>query len=534
MPPRLLILFGSILLTCAATLAPVIISIRIANIDDARNEQARLQAFANRVMAHTESITNEAISGLARVLPDEHTPCSPENIEQLRRRVFNYYFIRDAGFYSGKQYLCSALMGDVQDQNLTMPAPGRLTRDGYSIWFSQMNPLSDLRSDIQIGRNGRYVSIDPQSYVDLIDPAQRPIAVIDADQNVVLAVSPGTSGAEMIKAWKTGGHIEGSRWRYAVARSAKRPALAVVVKTLRDLPSSSAITSLITWVGGGLAIACLVGYLGYRRVSRQLSFPATLQWAISHRGIEVHYQPVIGLGDGRCAGVEAVARWQLRGRAVAPEVFIAVAEQNQLIQGLTDLVLDKAIEGALRELRADPSFYLSVNVSASDLQDGRLPQAIAKRLAGTGVKPGQICIEIDEHHLSNAPDVRNAINALREAGYPVYIDNFGTTYAGLAYLQSFTVDALKLDRSFVAAIGNEATPSVVVTHTIAMAHELGLKIIADGIENQNQFDYLREQRVQYGQGWFFCEPLASNEFLDWIRRRNEQNANANSAGGAHA
>lgn len=520
MPPRLLILFGSILLTCAATLAPVLISIRIANIEDASSEQTRLQNFANRVVAHTEAITHEAFNGLAQALPDDTAPCSTENIEQLRRRVFNYFYIRDAGVYSGKQYLCSALLGDVRDQNLTMPPPSRVTHDGYSVWFNRMNPLSDLRSDIQIGRNGRYVSIDPQSFVDLIDPAQRPIAVIDAEQGVVLAVSPGTSEEEMMNAWTVGGRIDSARWRYAVARSAKRPALAVVVKALRDRPTSGAITSLITWVGGGLALACLVGYLGYRRVSRQLSFPATLQWAISHRRIDVHYQPVIRLENGRCVGLEAVARWQLRGRDVAPEVFFAVAEQHQLMQALTDLVFDKAIEGALRELRADPAFYLAINVSASDLQDGRLLQRIANRLAGTDVAPAQICIEIDEHHLANASDVRNAIHALRDAGHPVYIDNFGTTYAGLAYLQTFAVDALKLDKSFVGAIGKEATPSVVVTHTIAMAHELGLTIIAEGVENQHQFDYLLQQGVQYGQGWFFCEPLAPDDCFEWLGSRN--------------
>lgn len=119
---------------------------------------------------------------------------------------------------------------------------------------------------------------------------------------------------------------------------------------------------------------------------------------------------------------------------------------------------------------------------------------------------------------------RDTIQAFRDAGHPVYIDDFGTGYSSLSYLQSFKVDALKIDKSFVDTIGQEAASSTVAPHIIAMARSLGLQVVAEGIEDRAQADFLRDQGVDYGQGWLFGRPVPAVELVQLLARAAPQAA----------
>jgi sensor c-di-GMP phosphodiesterase-like protein len=260
----------------------------------------------------------------------------------------------------------------------------------------------------------------------------------------------------------------------------------------------------------------LLGWLAFRRISRQISFPATLEWAIARKRIEAYFQPIVSLTSGECVGVEALVRWNLNGRYISPEIFVAIAEQNGLIQPLTDLVLDKTIDELSKLLRSRPSFYVSINVSSEDLRTRRFLNVLTARLNGTGIRPAQIRIEATERSFMDADATRETIAAFRHAGHPIYIDDFGTGYSSLSYLQSFTVDVLKIDKSFIDTIAQDAASSVVAPHIIEMAHELGVEIVAEGVEHDVQVEYLVQRGVQYGQGWLFAKAMRANELILWL------------------
>ncbi|HEY3598514.1 MAG TPA: EAL domain-containing protein, partial [Paraburkholderia sp.] len=412
-------------------------------------------------------------------------------------------------------YLCSPLVGDVRSQPLAMPRPDWRSNDGYLVWFRQKSPLSDVRQDIQIGRNGNYVSIDPQSYVDLIDPARRPVAAINVETSTILASSADADDDDMLNAWRLAGHVKSEQWLYAVARSATRP-LGVVVKSPRSSLLRNWTGLLVMWLSVGVIVGGLLGWLAFRRISRQLSFPATLEWAIARKRIDVYFQPIVSLTSGECMGVEALVRWNLNGRYVSPEIFVAVAEQNGLIQRLTDLVLDKSIDQLSKLLRSRPSFYVSINVSSEDLQTRRFLNVLTARLNGTGIRSAQIRIEATERSFMDADATRETIAAFRRAGHPIYIDDFGTGYSSLSYLQTFTVDVLKIDKSFIDTIAQDAASSIVAPHIIEMAHELGTEIVAEGIERDVQVEYLVHRGVQYGQGWLFAKAMPVKELILWL------------------
>jgi sensor c-di-GMP phosphodiesterase-like protein len=233
----------------------------------------------------------------------------------------------------------------------------------------------------------------------------------------------------------------------------------------------------------------------------------------------VHYQPVVRLRDRACVGVEALARWQLDGQVVAPDVFVPIAEERALLQPLTDLVLDKVLRELGAHLLADSAFYVSINVGSADLQTDRFLQVLRARLAGTNIRPQQLRIEATERSFLDAEATRQTIAAFRSAGHPIYIDDFGTGYSSLAYLQNFRVDVLKIDKSFIDTIAQEAASSIVAPHIIAMAHALGLEIVAEGIEHEAQVDYLLLRGVQYGQGWLFAKALTASVLADFLRVR---------------
>ncbi len=512
---RITLISASIALGCLATIGPVLTSLYFANKDVESRDRADIREFADKANMRADLVTYQAFAALSDLDREPGAPCSPSNLEQAARVIYNYRYVQDAGAYAQGKYLCSPLLGDVRAKDLVLPAPDYRSNDGFLVWFRQKSPLSDVREDLQIGRNGHYVSMDPTAYVDLIDPAKRPIAAIQTTTGTVFAVSAGADPDDMLNAWKHGGVVKSDEWNYAVAQSSTRP-LAVVVKSPRSSVVGDRPKLLAAWLSVGVIVGALLGWFAYRRITRQLSFASTLEWAISRRQLDVVFQPIVRLADNECAGVEALVRWKLHGRPISPEVFVRVAEENHLIQPLTDLVLGKSIAELGGLLAADPAFYVSINVGSEDLSSLRFLNLLAKSLSGTGIAPGQIRIEATERSFMNADTTRGVVAAFRAAGHPIYIDDFGTGYSSLSYLQTFEIDALKIDKSFVDTIAQDTASSVVAPHIIAMAQALGLAIVAEGVESEFQAQWLLEKGVQYAQGWFYAKAMPAGELAKWL------------------
>ncbi len=249
----------------------------------------------------------------------------------------------------------------------------------------------------------------------------------------------------------------------------------------------------------------------------------SLEWAIRHRQLVVHYQPIAELATRQCVGVEALVRWRQDGHNIAPDVFIPLVEEHGLIQRLTDLVLDKTLEELRTHLRANPAFYVSLNVSAEDMRTDRFLRLLTSRLECSGIAPGQIRIEVTERSFMDADVFQDMIAAFRRAGHPIYLDDFGTGYSSLSYLQNFKVDALKIDKSFVDTIDQDTASSPVALHIIRMAQDLGLNVVAEGIELDSQARYLALHKVRYGQGWFFAKPMPARDLFAYLRHQISEN-----------
>jgi len=271
---------------------------------------------------------------------------------------------------------------------------------------------------------------------------------------------------------------------------------------------------LLAAAGAGLVI-----WLSRRR----LSLRGELATAIRRRELYLHYQPIIELDTGICVGAEALVRWQRPdGTQVRPDLFIPLAEEAGMIADVTDLVIENVVRDMRELLVADRSAHIAINLAAEDISSGRALKMISRHMAGSGILPQQIWMEATERGFLDLDRARTMLAAARRAGHSVAIDDFGVGFSSLQYLQQLPLDALKIDKSFIDAIGTESATSPVTPHIIDMAKELGLWVVAEGVETEAQLAYLHSRHVEFGQGWLFSRPLPRDEFVAFHHKRQQQ------------
>jgi diguanylate cyclase (GGDEF)-like protein len=255
-----------------------------------------------------------------------------------------------------------------------------------------------------------------------------------------------------------------------------------------------------------------------RRTPARLSMLGDLRAAIEQDQLKIHYQPKLDLATGTVIGAEALVRWTHPVRGMVPPIqFVRVAEDTGLIKQLTDLMLGRGIR-TLREIQ-DRGYHLglAVNLSTHDLLDTKLAERVNDHLRANGVEPGMLTLEITESSLLiDAPRARSTINELNDIGVRMSIDDFGTGYSSLSYLRRLPVVELKIDRSFVANVLLDEQDEVIVRSTIDLGHNLGLVVVAEGVENNEVLEHLRHFGCDVAQGFCISRPLAANHFVSWL------------------
>ncbi len=257
-----------------------------------------------------------------------------------------------------------------------------------------------------------------------------------------------------------------------------------------------------------------------RRTPARLSMLGDLRAAIESDQLTVVYQPKLSLSTGAVVGAEALVRWDHPTRGtVPPSEFVRVAEDTGLIKQLTDLVLASGIR-MLAEIQGEGlDVGLSVNLSTHDLFDARLPERVNGYLDEHGVDPAQLTLEITESSLFvDAPRTRATIDGLYDVGLRMAVDDFGTGYSSLSYLRRLPVHELKIDQSFVAGMLVDPQDEVIVRSTVDLGHNLGLLVVAEGVESFEILERLREIGCDVAQGYAISEPILSTEIIGWLHR----------------
>ena len=256
----------------------------------------------------------------------------------------------------------------------------------------------------------------------------------------------------------------------------------------------------------------------HRHDAGRLALIGELRRAMDETELVLYYQPKVNMRTGRAEGVEALARWHHPERGLlSPDEFIPLAERSNLLRPMTLYLLDSALRQANAWRTRGLEVSVSVNLSMQNLIDMRLPNDLARLLTSWRLPPGSLELEITESTIM--ADHRRAmmiLTRLNKMGVALSVDDFGTGYSSLAYLQNLPVDFIKIDKSFCISMSEDAGNATIVQSTIDLGHNLGLKVVAEGVETIEAYTKLAELGCDYAQGYFLSRPLAPDKATTWL------------------
>ena len=256
-----------------------------------------------------------------------------------------------------------------------------------------------------------------------------------------------------------------------------------------------------------------------RRTPARLAMLGDLRNALEADHLQVFLQPKLDLGSGIVVGIEALARWSHPTRGwVSPEDFVPVAEETGLIKQVTDHVLQVAVSHLQRLRGGGHHLSLAVNLSTHDLLDELLPDRVMRQLERHDVDPTLLTLEITESSLLiDAPRARQTIERLNRHGIRLSVDDFGTGYSSLSYLRHLPVSELKIDRSFITQLLFDEQDEVIVRSIIELGHNLGMQVVAEGVETDEVLSLLHTFSCDLAQGYGICRPVPLDQFVNWLR-----------------
>ncbi len=253
-------------------------------------------------------------------------------------------------------------------------------------------------------------------------------------------------------------------------------------------------------------------------VSKRMYIEQALRQAIKQKEFVLHYQPVVSMDSGEIVGVEALIRWQHPNKGlIYPDDFIEIAEETGLIEPIGQWVVEQACADLRHWLDLGLKLQVAVNISSRQCkQTSQTPikEVISEALTVNNIEPSCLKVEITESLLmDNSQEMINTLQEIRDLGVSIHMDDFGTGYSSLSYLKHFPIDVLKIDRSFIEGAIDDKTDASLVEAVVLIGHSLSLKLVGEGIETQQHYDYLRSLGCDYGQGYLISKPIIATELI---------------------
>jgi sensor c-di-GMP phosphodiesterase-like protein len=482
-------------------------------------EQAKQQAVdaATRAQTLIASMITES-RALLSAWNEAHLPaCSPAEIDLLRRNVYEGRNIRDGGRIDDGQLRCSALFEESEFPR-TPIKPTIRAADGLSFYRNVLPYSSGDHNTYVLQQGSFYIVLDPAVLRKLREFSDD-VEATTIDATTGKRVRPSglalVGGATVLdRNWQggSGDTLYATRCTDGIS----------MCSTAYE--SRTAFLHAGCWrIGLTMAMGCILGMFpvlcGCVLMELRQGTASQLMRAIRKDRIMVLYQPIVELKTRRVVGAEALARWTDEGgNPVSPEAFVRIGEQRGFIGELTQLVLRRAVADFRAILLGDREFRLNVNVTATDLEDANFIVHLEDLLRATRVNAESIAFEVTEGTTASKPLALDTLRELRRLGHRIEIDDFGTGYSSLAYLNSFPVDAIKIDQSFTRTVETSGPAGDILPQILSIARTLNLMVIVEGIETPGQAEYFAGyEGTLYGQGWLFGRPVSAEEFhRSWL------------------
>jgi sensor c-di-GMP phosphodiesterase-like protein len=523
---RVAVAFAIVVAILAIT-APIFISLYLARQQSIDEQTSRVAHIADDVLRRSDEVVVQAQAVGVKLAPlVAAAPCSNDTIAVMSGIAEASEQLQAIGYMEGNQLLCTSL-GRYQPALDIGPPDFKSAAGNYIRAAVTLPNISDVKFILATSvATGITVIIHPKLPLDIfVDDPDIQVGLVGFTQRKPIDVrgrfNPRWLDA-LGKATKAQ-FIDGDRL-VAVRRSA-----AGDLAVFATIPAGNVAARLRHFAFVLVPIGALAGIvlaLAVFRVARlQLALPAVLKTALRRDELFLEYQPVVDLSTQQWVGAEALLRWRrANGELVRPDIFIPVAEDSGLISRITERVIDIVARDTVGFFGRNPDFHIAINLSPADLQSDRVSDLLSQLCSRTGGKPHNFIVEATERGVIKGDAVQTRLNRIRQFGIRVAIDDFGTGYSSLSYLQTFAVDLLKIDKSFVDTIGTDSATSNVTAHIIKMAKDLGLELIAEGVETREQAKFLLDRGVQYAQGWLFARPMSLDKLETELKSRGAARA----------
>ena len=511
-------------------LLPILLALWLAQQRAESDTHAQHRIMGRLILNKAERVIRQVNLAFQSASAYHGAICSPQHQQQLLNIVRGRLYVEDLIYADGRHFLCSTAVKP--NQPWAMPAPDYRRPPDVSIYYYRETPLYPGYRMIYM-QSGHYAAvIDPLSFSQLeTDDNTLVFGMYDTRADEFFSASEGAKPADLqpLTRENKSEFTHAGRF-YTIVHSTKRP-IAVILSSSSERYLQNMRHQLALTLPPGIIFSILILWL-WSRIRQRLDSPERkLQRAIARHQLALNYQPIIDIKKNQCAGVEALLRWPgPQGPVMSPDEFIPLAENEGLIEQITDYVIQAVFIDLGAFLHRNPQLYVSINLAASDFLSSRLVAVLEEKTKRYRVDPRQIKIEVTERAFLDVPKASPVIQSFRAAGYEVAIDDFGTGYSNLYNLYSLNVDILKIDKSFVDTLSEDGSSHLIVEHIIEMAQSLRLKIIAEGVEKEDQVRWLYKRGVHFYQGWYFARAMPPQAFIEWQRQAESLIA----SGTAHA
>lgn len=512
----------------AAVVVPVPLVLGVGHhMADARARE-RVTAVALEVERHTAAVLGRAFDDLRWLARADLEPtCDDATRQLLGELAYRSGIYREIGLVDAEARVrCTNQFRPPEP--IVLPPELRATvldavraREGVAL--GNIHPVRFEDVTVAVGvpiPNGGavYVLVHPRLLAEPFGDAALGddgfVVVRDARDDVMSVAGPGATSAGEFPTVPLG-------WFHDVIRHAGSPTVFSVEVAVSPRTLNSGWREVRSMVmSGGILLSASLLFTVVMAARRGLSFVADLRTALARDELEVRYQPIFDLRAGTCTGCEALVRWRHPERGhVEPDLFVPLAEGAGLIAAVTDFVVERALEELGPTLRDRPQMELGFNVSAPMLADDHFVDLLAERVRAAGVHPAQIVLEVTEREVFDSRDggVLVRLERLRRDGFRLGLDDFGIGYSTLGFLRDGGFDVLKVDRSFVAAIGSDGPFANLVDRIVEIGLSYDLEVIAEGIERDEQLEHLRTLGCPRGQGFLLAGPVRAETLVEGVK-----------------
>ncbi|VAW15370.1 diguanylate cyclase/phosphodiesterase (GGDEF & EAL domains) with PAS/PAC sensor(s) [hydrothermal vent metagenome] len=507
------------------TLGPLVmidVVVRWVAVEQGRSD---FKSMAHTMVSHAENMLDSAVGSLEILSREGMDACSPVNIRRLGEVVFTRAGVKEVGIADAQgRMLCSNYGASFVElgTDLGVAAPGADSLAPAlmgAVNLSMVPTRLASRTALGIRRKtdtGSLIAfVEPKAiFLDLLHGHMQDNSHARLELAGGAAIMASGESAEWVR--------EADPDFVEITAASSRYPISVVLSGPRfAFTQPYAEIQGYAKVGSGmlsLAFLILMGFYARNRPSLE----GEIDEAMRNGEFVAHYQPIIDVARGRVCGCEALIRWRKPdGKLVSPDLFVPIAEAGGQIMPMTKKLMERVVADLAPMFRQTSDFYVSINLVAEHFEDDKIVRDVRRLFGGSGIGTSSLVFEITERRpLRDIAAARKTVGALQGLGARVALDDAGTGHGGLAYIQGLGMDIIKIDRMFVEAIGTAAVSAPIVDALLELGDQLDMSIIAEGVETEAQFAYLRERGARYIQGYLFSPPLPPQALARFVASFN--------------